>query len=233
MNTQIYSAHRPRTNSSSIRAAINRRIRLGTTSPSNKIRALILSFLAVAPIFTWMFMANFIRECYYSNAMAARNGNRTPIRSIECLIFNRECSCGMSTNETQFADRCLTRLQLFAMRIIPGISFPLQLFAFREFITLGKDGNHFSNPLAWVMFTLVSIGIAIVISIAMFSTHCYHLLIGLATFITSALLTMLVFHEFEENNRVSENEHRRTNTNQSARSVQPIDNDRKSWKVIL
>jgi hypothetical protein len=233
MNTQIYSAHRPRTNSSSIRAAINRRIRLGTTSTSNKIRALILSFLAVAPIFTWVFMANFIRECYYSNAMAARNGDRVLIRSIECLIFNRECSCGMSTNETQFADRCLTRQQLFAMRIIPGVSFFLQMFAFREFISLGKDGNHFSNPLAWVMFTLVSIGIAIAIAIVMFSTHCYHLLLGLATFVTSALLVMLVIHEFERTTRVSENEHWRRNRNQWARSVQPIDNDPRSWKVIL
>ena len=233
MNTQIYAARRPRTHSSSIRAVINRRIRLGTTSTSSQIRALILSFLAVAPTFTWMLMAPYIRACYYSNAMATRVGDGSLAKPSQCLIFNSECSCGMSTNDTEFADRCLTRQQSFEMRIIPGVSFFLQMFAFREFITLGKDGNHFSNPLAWVMFTLVSIGIAIVISIAMFSTHCYHLLIGFATFVTSILLVMLAYHEFERTTRVSENEHRRTNTNPSARSLAPADNDPRSWREIL
>ena len=233
MNTRIYSAHRPRTNPWSIRAAINRRIRLGTTSTASQIRALILSFLAVAPIFTWVLMAPSMRVCDYSNAMATRVGDGSMIKPTQCLIFDNECSCGMSPNDTQFADRCLTRQQSFAMRIIPGVSFFLQMFAFREFITLGKDGNHFSNPLAWVMFTLVSIGLSIAISIVMFSTHCHHLDLGLTICLTSGLLVMLAFHEFERTTRVSGNAHRRTNTNQWARSITPADNDPRSWKVIL
>lgn len=71
--------------------------------------------------------------------------------------------------------------------------------------------------------------LAIAISIAMFSTHRYHFYLGFVTFATSALLTILVIHQCDENRGVSENEHWRTDTNQSARSLESADNDPKSW----
>ena len=120
-------------------------------------------------------------------------------------------------------------LQWSAMHIIPLVSSVLQLFAFRELITLGTDRNRYSNPVAWVMFPLVSISIAI----AMFSIHCYHFYLGTLVFITSGLLAMLVFYDCTENKMVAENEHRHRNTNQPAQPLESADNDPKSWKQIL
>ena len=232
MNTRTNSAHRPQITRSSIRTAMKKIICLGTSTASSQKRAMVLCCFAVGPLVAWMLMGMAVREC--NDSIVMELANRSSIEeSVQCLIFIKGCRCRISPNETLFFDSCLPHLQLFAMRIIPVISCVLELLAFLELITFGTDGNRFSNPVAWVMFTLVSIGIAIAISIVMFSTHCHHLFLGLATFATSALLTMLVFHEFEENRRVSENEHRRTNTNQSARSDQPIDNDPKSWRGII
>ena len=228
MNTRTNSARRPQTNQSSIRAAIKKIIRLGTTSASGQNRAMILSVFAVGPTIVWMFMGMAIREC--NDSVVMEIANRSSIEeSIQCLVFNKECNCRISPNETLFIDRCLPRLQSFAMHIIPVISCVLQLFAFRELITLGTDGNRFSNPATWVMFPLVSISIGI----AMFSTHCYRYYLGCLVFMTSGLLAMLVFHDCTENPMVAENEHRRRNTNPSPPPLESADIDPKSWKQIL
>jgi hypothetical protein len=115
------------------------------------------------------------------------------------------------------------------MRVVPAVSFLLQLFAFRDFITFGTDGNRLPNPLAWTMFPLLSIGIGI----GMFANHCYHIYLGSATCLTSQLVTMLIFHDWTQSKRVPEIEHWRRNTNQSVQPLEPADNDPQSWKEIL
>jgi hypothetical protein len=224
MNRQTNSPRRQQTNQSSLRTAINRRIRWGTTSASGQKRAMILSFFALGLILAWMLMGMAIQEC--DDSLVMEIANRSSIElSVQCLIFNKKCNCRISPNETLFLNRCLPRLQLFAMHIIPVISCVLELFVFRELITLGTYGNRFSKQVTWVMFPLVSISIAI----AMFSTHCYHLHLGLSIFITSCLLAMLVFHDCTENRMVAENERRRRNRNRWAPLLQPIDENVKYW----
>ena len=82
----------------------------------------------------------------------------------------------------------------------------MELFAFRDYLTVKIGNNRFLNPVAWrVMFFLVSIGI----TIAMFSTHCYHESLGMCIFLTSDVLTVLALFECTENALVLENERRR------------------------
>ena len=228
MHTQTNSARCPQTNLSSIRTAINKRIRWGTTSASGQKRAMILSFFALGPTLAWTYMGMTIREC--NNSVVMEIANRSSIEeSIQCLVFNNECHCLISPNETLFLDRCLPRLQLFTVRIIPVISCVLQLFALREWITLGRDGIRFSNPMACVMFPLVSVGIGI----AMFSNHCYHVYLGFTICATSYLQAIPVFHDCTGNKGIPGNERRHRNANRWAPPLEPFDNDAQSWKEIL
>jgi hypothetical protein len=228
MNTPTNLARHPQTNQSSIRTAINKRIRLGTTSASDQKRAVILSLFAIGPILAWIFMGPAVRACNDSLVMEITNLSSIE-QSIQCLIFNNECHCHIPPNETLFLDRCLPRLELFAMRIIPVVSFVLQLFAFREYVTLGTDNSRFSTTVAGVMFPVVSIGIAI----AMYSTHCYHLHLGNLVFVTSGLLAMLVFHDCTENTMAGENERQRRNANRLAPPIASPDKNAPTWNEIL
>jgi hypothetical protein len=210
MNTPTNLTRRPQTIRSSLRTAINRRIRWGSTSASGQKRAGIL------------------REC--NDSVVMELANRSSIEeSIQCLVFNKECHCRISPNETLFLDRCLPRVQLYVMHIIPFVSSVLDLFVFRELITLGPDGNSWSNQVAWVMLPLVSIGIAI----ALFSTHCYNYLLGAFVFGTSGVLALFVYHDCTENTMVAENEGRVIIANRLAPPPESADNDPKSWKEIL
>ena len=228
MNTQTNSGRRPRTNPSSTGTAINSRIRLGTTSASGQKRAMTISLFAVAPIFAWVLMVFAVRDC--KDSLVMEIANRLSIEdSIQCRVFNKECNCRISPNETLSLDRCLSPLQLFAMRIIPVVSSVLQLFAFREYVTFGTAGNRLSNPVAWVMSPLVSIGI----TVGMFSTHCHNLHLGLSIFSNGSLLAMLVFYDRTKNPMVAENEGRRLNANRLNPPIEPADNEGNTRNEIL
>jgi hypothetical protein len=215
MNTQTNLAPQPQTNRSLLRTALNRRIRWGTTNDSSQKRAMILSVFALGPILVWMLLGLVVRNCYLSHAVPTKISNNTsPEGSLQCLIFNKECNCRISSNETVYLDLCLPRLEFCVLRIVPLVSFVLQLFAFREFITVGTDNNRCPTQVSWVMFALVSIG--------MYSTHCYHNLLGMSILVTSGLLVLLSFYDYTGNTAVTENE--RANTNPLPSPLQPTDN---------
>jgi hypothetical protein len=186
----------------------------------------MLVALAVVHIIAWMFMGMAIRECNDSVLMELANCSSIA-ESIQCLVFNKECHCRISPNETVFVDRCRPRVQFYMMRIIPFVSSVLELFVFRESITLEPDG--WFKQVKWVMLPLVSIGIAI----AMFCIHCYHDLLGGTIFVTSGILAMFVFHDCPENNMVAENERRRRLANRWAPLLELIDDHADSWNQTL
>ena len=95
----------------------------------------------------WMFMEVPIREC--NDSLVMEITNRSSIeKSVQGLVFSEECHYRISPNETFFLHRCLSPLHLFAMRITPVISSVLQLFPFREWITLNYDCHIFHSLLS-------------------------------------------------------------------------------------
>lgn len=197
MRIRISFDRRSHTNESSLRTTITRRIQWGTTSALSQKRAGILTLLAVGSNVAFIMLVIHIQICNESVIMQIERRYSTTL-SAQCLAFNRECSCHISPNETQLVDDCLPRLRSYTMRILPVVSSVLELLIFRELITLKISLHRFFNHTVWLMFLLVSIAVAV----AMFSTHCYHLIVGLVIFCTSSLLAIFVIHDCKENTMV-------------------------------
>ena len=148
MITRINSACL-RINPSAITTAIKRRIRIGTTDASSQRRAAIISLFAFGTTVIWILMGTAVRNCHITLAEQMPTYNKSTVEgSIECLIFNSDCRCRKPSNGTLVSDLCLTRLQVHINRILPVVSTVLQLFAFREFVTLGVDCNRLFSQVA-------------------------------------------------------------------------------------
>ena len=111
---------------------MKRFIRFSTSNASDQARAMILSFSAVGIMFIGIIIAVTISFCHKYLDQIQISSVSSPKESFQCLIFNKECHCRISPNETHFSDRCLPRLKLHMLRLLPVVSSVLQLFAFRE-----------------------------------------------------------------------------------------------------
>ena len=190
----------------SINATTRRRIRFGTTSASNQSRALILSFSAMGIMLAWLCLVLTVRLC--SNELdqiqMKTSGVQLTYESLQCLAFNQQCHCRMSSNTTHVLGPCVTRLRFYIMEILPLVSVALQPFPLREFFTLDPDCNRFFVRMAWRVSPLVYAAIVII----MFTNHCYHVCLNISVCATGAILLVFGLHELLENRIVAQKEDR-------------------------
>jgi hypothetical protein len=115
----------------------NRKISFGTVSDINQLRAMLFSFSAMGAIGFCMFTGGAIRRCHQLLDEIMNASNKTSSEmSLQCSFSNEKCICGISSNGTVVSDVCIDRLQLHMTRILPSISYILQMFAIRELFTL-------------------------------------------------------------------------------------------------
>jgi hypothetical protein len=201
-------------------------IRLTTTNHCEQKRAMILSLLGVGFILIWLFVALMIQECY--RIFVKQMGTPSAVgQSIECMVFNNTCHCEMMPNETLFQERCLSHLKLNVTRIAPQLSLILQLFAFREYVTLCNGVPRLLYQMTWLLFP----GVSIALAVAMFSTHCHHFDLGFSIFVTGYVLGVITLHDYLENTTVATNARRAAR--RSSSSSECTDDEVESWKSIL
>jgi hypothetical protein len=138
------------------------------------------------------------------------------------------CLCNTTVYLTGNSDDCFTDLQMKIARILPLVSYVLQLFAVREFFTLDATDDRSITRAAWAMSPFISIGIIICIHIE----RCYRLTAVLSLFSTGNILMLLMIHDFGLKER-SRDLRKNTNIPRLVHQTRPVEYRAKDWYDIL
>ena len=102
----------------------------------------------------------------------------------QCHFSYERCLCDTLPNITHISKNCITHLQLHSSRILPPISYVLQVLVVRELFTLSAECGRSSLHMAWTASSLILIGIII----GMYWSNCAYSIIMFCIFATSSLL---------------------------------------------
>ena len=131
--------------------------------------------------------------------------------------------------ELKFPFFCITRLQLHIARILPLVSYVLQLFAIRELFTLGVDCNRALIRVAWAISPFVFIAIAI----SMYSNHRYFFPSIVSLFSTSGVVAMLFAHDYVRRKIAAENGRTAKHRILLTSAPPPVEKHAKPWNEII
>ena len=172
------------------------KIKVGTNDESSLTRAMLFSFFATAAIATCMAFGGVVTSCrQFIDEM--KNPNTTSSGySFQCHDRLYEtCLCDIMVNLTQNPNICLNNLQIQSARILPLVSYVLQVFAVRDLFTL--EGNHSRTVVrvAWFMspFILIMVGLAI------YWKNCAHVVTVCSLFLSCMVVLYSVLHEMRHN----------------------------------
>jgi hypothetical protein len=109
---------------------------------------------------------------------------------LYCELPYDDCLCTVLLNKSDNSEKCFTDIQLMGSRILPIVSFFLQIYLVRKLISLN------SNHCRVIIYTLsiVSIFTCIGMTICIFWSSCYHVSITFTLLLTSSILWILSFY---------------------------------------
>jgi len=107
-------------------------------------------------------------------------------------VHYEKCLCSVLLNKTKNSKNCITDIELRCSRILPLLSFVLQICVVRELFTLSGDFNCKLIYIAWIAFFFTFIGLAI----GIYWDNCYHNNIDLAILLVWIPLSLLSTHDF-------------------------------------
>ncbi len=114
--------------------------------------------------------------------------NTSPL--LYCQLPFDECLCSVLSNESHTSKNCITETQLISSRILPLISFILEVCLIREFFSLSGNHRLVIISVLWIVSIFVFVGMTIVI----YWNSCYHVCITLIVTAISMFLCYLSFH---------------------------------------
>ena len=155
------------------------KITFGTANGFSHTRSVLLTVSAFVAIVISVLDDGYLTYCHeLIGRVKSTSVTSFPLFS-QChdRLFER-CFCNATVNLTRNSDTCFTDLQLRSARILPLVSYALQLFAGREFFTLDATDDRSITRAAWAMSPFISIGIIICIHIE----RCYRLTAVLSLF---------------------------------------------------
>jgi hypothetical protein len=136
--------------------------------------------------------------------------------------------CSVLLNKSNTSGNCISYDQLVVSRILPLISFFLQIYLVRELFSLITDHRRLITYALWIasIFTFISMIISI------YWSSCYHVYITSILFVTSGLLLLLSLHNIIVN---AERERSSSNRNQIIIAHRPerTNNANRSWLELL
>jgi hypothetical protein len=107
-----------------------------------------------------------------------------------CDLPYEDCLCSVLSNKSDNSEKCISYHQLAGSRILPLISFFLQIFLVRELFSFSTYCPRFISSALWTTSLLSFIGIAI----SIYLNNCYQAYIVATLLKTGAVLCFLSYY---------------------------------------
>jgi hypothetical protein len=117
------------------------------------------------------------------------NVSKIPI-IFYCDLPYDDCLCSVFLNSSNTSENCITDFQLVSSRILPLVSFLLQIFLVRELFSLSTDRRRIIICALWI----ASIFIFISMTISIHWSSCSHVYITSVLLLTCSLIWFLTIH---------------------------------------
>jgi len=109
---------------------------------------------------------------------------------LYCFLPYDDCLCSVLSNKSNASENCITYDQLVGSRILPLVSFFLQIFLVRELFSLSGDHRIVAIFVLWIASILTFLGMII----SIFWSSCYQAHISFTLFVTGEVWCGLSFH---------------------------------------
>jgi len=200
------------------------KIQFGTPlTPKHIFGSVLLGFIILAIICFNLYLQNVLAESEES-ILHSRGLNMTHISPfLYCELPYDDCLCSILSNKSHISEKCITRIQLVGSRVLPFISFFLQICLVRELFSLSGDHRHVIIYALWIVSVFIFVGM----TIGIHWSACYHVYITAALYSTGSSLWFLSLHNLlvnEDHTRSTSNRsqaivpHRSERTNNEIRS---------------
>ena len=131
-------------------------------------------------------------ECYESNIHSKTlNSTLSSYKDFFCRLNYEQCLCSVSLNKTETSENCLSNLNLAYSRILPLISFFLQIYTIKKLFTLRGKGRRELIHIGWA----VSIVALLVLTFGIHLNSCYHQCIIQILLLTWLPLGLIAMHD--------------------------------------
>jgi hypothetical protein len=104
-----------------------------------------------------------------------------------CDLPYDDCRCLVLLNKSENSEKCITDIQLVGSRILPLVSFFLQIFLVRELFPFSADCPRVISCALWTTSLLIFIGM----TISIYWSSCYHAHITFTLLSTGVVLCCL------------------------------------------
>ena len=165
-------------------AKIRTKIRYGTIDENSGCRATIFTWVAFAAACVPMWIGGSVNGCHHLLAKSNMSNGTPSELPNQCHFSYETCLCDTLPNITHISKNCITRLEPHSSRILPPISYVMQVLVVRELFTLSAECDRSSLHMAWTASSLILIGIII----GMYWSNCAYSIIMFCIFATSSLL---------------------------------------------
>jgi hypothetical protein len=128
--------------------------------------------------------------------LRSRGLNVTRISPIlYCDLPYDDCLCPVLLNKSNISENCIAYYQLVSSRILPLVSFFLQIYLVRKLFSLNADHRRVVIYALWIISIFTCIGMRICI----YWSSCYQLYITLTLYLTYGILWVLCAHNIGVN----------------------------------
>jgi hypothetical protein len=107
-----------------------------------------------------------------------------------CDLPYDDCLCSVLSNKSDTSDGCITYFQLVGSRILPLVSFLLQIYLIRELFSFSAGRPRVIIYALWITSIFIFIGM----TISIYWNSCYQAYISGSLLVTGASLCMLSMH---------------------------------------
>lgn len=168
------------------------KIQFGSITPGESARSMLCTFFGLAFLVTALATLRPFNECYKSN-VHSQTFNLTA--SIEynsfCTVDYEKCLCSVLSNKTKNSTKCITNMEFQCSRILPLVSFLLQICILRDLFTLSEGSDRQFVYTGWIISLLTFIGLAI----GIYWNSCYQYNIAAALFFPWVLISFLTAYD--------------------------------------
>jgi len=170
---------------------ISMKIQFGITlTPDHVFGSFLLGWVVFGIVWLNFYLQSLFEESQESilRSRGLNVTNKSPL--FFCVVPYDDCLCSVLSNISNTSEKCITNVELVGNRILPLISFLLQIFLVRELFSLSTDHRRVIIYALWTASTVVFIGM----TTSIYLSSCYHAYITVILYLTGASLCLLSSH---------------------------------------
>lgn len=137
--------------------------------------------------FKWKSTKFYWRSRKINSAVTQYNSDTTSAFFFYCNLPFNDCLCSVISNKSDTSDKCITYAALVGSRILPMISFFLQIILVREIFSFSTDCPRIVIFTLWITSIFAFIGIPI----SIYWNDCFQVYITIILMFTGMLLSTL------------------------------------------